>query len=150
MFSVIFHDHRPATIRSVPSRSSQNVLCVFFHDHRAATIRSSQNVLCVFFHDHRPATVRSVPSLTIDRRRSGRCHLRSMWSTHLFGSTHLLDKTWIPRANTDQSMPCRLRQSVVSDFFTLELSVLGVLLPSLFLHASRGTDRFAVVRGNKP
>ena len=118
MFTVIFHDHRPATIRSVPSQSSQNVLCDFF--------------------------------MTIDRRRSGRCHLRSMWSTHLFGSTHLLDKTWIPRANTDQSMPCRLRQSVVSDFFTLELSVLGVLLPSLFLHASRGTDRFAVVRGNKP
>ena len=114
MFSVIFHDHRPATIRSVPSRSSQNVLCVFFfHDHRAATIWSSQNVLCDFF-------------MTIDRRRSGRCHLGRAKMFSVFFMT--IDRRRSGRAKmfsvifhdhrpaTVRSVPSRSRQNVLCDF----------------------------------
>ena len=97
MFSVIFHDHRPATIRSVPSRSSQNVLCVFFfHDHRPATIWSSQNVLCDFF-------------MIIDRRRSGRCHPCRAKMFYAIFHDH--------RPATIRSVPSRSSQNVLCDFF---------------------------------
>ena len=58
-------------------------------------------MLCLFF-------------LTLGQARSHLCHVGSF---HPVCSTHLTEKTWIPRESTNQSLPYRLSQSGVSVFF---------------------------------
>ena len=101
---------RMGAIPSMPSRFSVLLLFCLLHafrgqswSPRASTIPSvlcwfSKSLVCFF--------------LSLVQTRSHLCHVVffSMCYSHLVCSTHLVDRTWRPRASTILSVPCRLVQ----------------------------------------
>ena len=124
---------RARTNQSFPCRFSQSVVCVSLNP-RASTDSSMPcrfNVLLPSCLPHafrgqswspRASTIPSVLCwfskslvcffLSLVQTRSHLCHVVfvSMCYSHLVCSTHLVDRTWRPRASTILSVPCRLVQ----------------------------------------
>ena len=92
--------------------------------------RFSQSLVCVF--------------LSLEQHDP----ISAMWARRVLPSCLLhasRGQTWIPRASTNQFLPCRFSQSVVSVFLNPWASktpsvpcYFSVFLPSWLLHASRG------------
>ena len=92
---------RARTKQSLPSRFSQSPVCVF-QTRQSLPSRFSQSLVCVFF-------------LSLEQHDP----ISSMWARRVLPSCLLhesSEQTWHPRASTNQSLPCRFSQSVVSVF----------------------------------
>ena len=141
---VVEKKKRMGSILSVPSRFSVFLPSCLLHESRGQACRLrartkqtlpsrlSQSLVCVFFLKPRASTIPSLP-----------CGLGVFLPSCLLHASR--GQTWIPRASTNQSLPSRLSQSVVSVFLNPWTSKIpsvpcsfSVFLPSCLLHASRG------------